>query len=82
MSEFSVEVSDRICKHMNDDHANAVVLYAQNFGGLSNATAAEMVSIDSQGMNLMAQLTSTPYLKVWDSKDHSLGFLFPRVGLQ
>ena len=56
MSEFSAEVSDRICKHMNDDHANAVVLYAQNFGGLSNATAAEMVSIDSQGMNLMAQV--------------------------
>ena len=56
MSEFSVEVSDRICKHMNDDHANAVVLYAQNFGNLSNATAAEMVSIDSQGMNLMAQV--------------------------
>ena len=56
MSEFSVEVSDRICKHMNDDHANAVVLYAQNFGDLLNATAAEMVSIDSQGMNLMAQV--------------------------
>ena len=57
MFEFSAEVSDRICKHMNDDHANAVVLYAQNFGGVcSNATAAEMVSIDSQGMNLMAQV--------------------------
>ena len=56
MSEFSTEVSDRICKHMNDDHASAVVLYAQNLGGLSNATAAEMVSIDSQGMELMAQV--------------------------
>ena len=56
MSEFSTEVSDRICKHMNDDHANAVVLYAQNYGNLSNATAAEMVSIDSQGMNVMARV--------------------------
>lgn len=56
MSAFSAEVSDRICQHMNDDHANAVVLYAQNFGGLSNATAAKMVSIDSQGMELMAQV--------------------------
>jgi putative heme iron utilization protein len=30
MSEqFSPEVSDRICKHMNEDHANAVAIYAQ-----------------------------------------------------
>ncbi len=57
MSEqFSAEISSRICKHMNEDHANAVVLYAQNFGGLVNATAAEMLAIDAQGMDLKAQV--------------------------
>lgn len=57
MSEqLSAEVSDRICTHMNEDHADAVVLYAQTFGGLTNAKAAEMVSIDTQGMQLTAQV--------------------------
>ena len=54
--QFSAEVSTRICKHMNEDHANAVVLYAQAFGGITDATKAEMLSIDSQGMNLTAQV--------------------------
>ncbi|CEJ47975.1 DUF2470 domain-containing protein [Umezakia ovalisporum] len=52
--EFSPEVSSRICQHMNEDHANAVVLYAQAFAGVTDATRAEMLSIDSQGMNLTA----------------------------
>ena len=57
MSEqFSAEVSNRICEHMNSDHADAVVLYAQTFGGLAGDQAAEMVSIDFQGMNLTAQV--------------------------
>ena len=32
--EFSTQVSDRICKHMNEDHADAVVLYAKAYGNL------------------------------------------------
>lgn len=55
MSEaFSPAISNRICQHMNDDHRDALVLYAQAFGGLPNATAAELVSIDAEGMNLTA----------------------------
>lgn len=57
MSEqFSPEVSDRICKHMNEDHADAVALYAQIFGNSPETEAAKMVSIDAQGMNLMTQV--------------------------
>jgi putative heme iron utilization protein len=57
MSEqFSAQVSDRICKHMNEDHASAVALYAQTFGNSPDTEAAEMVSIDAQGMNLMTQV--------------------------
>ncbi|ESA33544.1 heme iron utilization protein [Leptolyngbya sp. Heron Island J] len=47
-------VSDRICKHMNDDHADAVLLYAQAFGNAINATAATMKAIDTTGMDLDA----------------------------
>ncbi len=54
--EFSAEISSRICKHMNEDHADAVVLYAQAFGGVTNATASQIRSIDSQGMDLTAQV--------------------------
>lgn len=53
---FSPEISDRICKHMNDDHADAVLLYARVFGHSPEASAAEMVSIDAQGMNLLTQV--------------------------
>lgn len=57
MSEqFSTEISSRICNHMNEDHAEAIVLYAQAFGGLADATAAQMLAIDAQGMDLKAQV--------------------------
>ncbi|MEH2271190.1 MAG: DUF2470 domain-containing protein [Nostoc sp.] len=54
--DFSTEISSRICKHMNDDHADAVVIYAKAFGGVTDASAAEMLSIDAQGMDLTAQV--------------------------
>lgn len=50
-------VSDRICKHMNDDHADAVLLYAQKFGDATAATAATMKAIDTTGMDLDATVS-------------------------
>lgn len=52
---FTPEVSARICKHMNEDHADAVLLYAKVFANTAEATAAEMMQIDAQGMDLMVQ---------------------------
>lgn len=53
MSEsFTSEISDRICKHMNEDHADAVLLYAKAFANTKNATSAAMLRIDAQGMDL------------------------------
>lgn len=49
-------ISDRICKHMNEDHAEAIVLYAKAFGNTPNAESAKMMAIDPQGMDLMAQV--------------------------
>jgi putative heme iron utilization protein len=50
------EVSDRICKHMNDDHLDAVLLYAKVYGQVAGATGAKMQSIDPTGMTLTAQV--------------------------
>ncbi|MBE9214648.1 DUF2470 domain-containing protein [Plectonema cf. radiosum LEGE 06105] len=54
--EFSAQISDRICKHMNEDHAEAVALYAKAYGDLEDVAAAQMLSIDAEGMNLQAEV--------------------------
>ena len=61
MSEKKAEVidnkvSDRICKHMNKDHAAAVLTYAQRYGKQTAATAATLTAIDNQGMDLTAEV--------------------------
>jgi putative heme iron utilization protein len=61
-------VSDRICAHMNDDHADAVLLYAKVYGNLTNATAATLKTIDPEGMDLTAQVETgeTPFRITFD----------------
>ncbi|BAU40669.1 DUF2470 domain-containing protein [Leptolyngbya sp. O-77] len=65
---LSPAISDRICKHMNEDHADAVLLYAKVYGGAEAATAAKMVSIDPEGMMLEAEQagTATPVRVTFD----------------
>ena len=48
-------ISDRICKHMNEDHAEAIVLYAKCFGNINSATAAQLKRIDAEGMDLQVE---------------------------
>lgn len=62
------EISTRICTHMNDDHADAIALYAKVYGNTPEATAAQMESIDPEGMNLIAQVngTATPIRVTFD----------------
>jgi putative heme iron utilization protein len=56
MSEpITPAISDRICKHMNEDHRDALVIYAKIFGRVEEVQNAQMISIDSQGMNLSVQ---------------------------
>lgn len=50
-------VSDRICAHMNDDHADAVLLYAKVYGGVEDALAAQMLKVNPASMNLLVQTT-------------------------
>ncbi|MFM7642393.1 MAG: DUF2470 domain-containing protein [Cyanobium sp.] len=49
---LSAAVSDRICRHMNDDHASAVLAYAQHYAGLSGAKSARMVAVAPEAMTL------------------------------
>ncbi|MGB8697892.1 MAG: DUF2470 domain-containing protein [Thermosynechococcaceae cyanobacterium] len=53
------EVSQRICKHMNEDHAEAVLLYAQVYGQVQGATAASLKAIDPDGMDLDVVVTES-----------------------
>ncbi|ASC71142.1 hypothetical protein XM38_020920 [Halomicronema hongdechloris C2206] len=72
MSEpITTAVSDRICKHMNEDHADALVLYAQVYGKTPGVTAAAMESIDPAGMNLMATVNDQA-VPVRVTFDHTL----------
>ena len=45
-------VSDRICKHMNDDHAEAVLAYARHYGGIPEASQARMLAVAPDAMTL------------------------------
>ena len=57
MSEpITPAISDRICKHMNEDHQDAIALYAKAFGDAPQTETATMDSIDPQGMNISAQI--------------------------
>jgi putative heme iron utilization protein len=60
-------VSDRICKHMNDDHAEAVLAYARHYGGLSAAEQASLVAVRTEAMEL-----EVDGAKVTVPFDHSL----------
>jgi putative heme iron utilization protein len=46
------DVSARICAHMNDDHADAVVAYARHYGGVSAPVQARMLEVQSDAMLL------------------------------
>ncbi|WP_115121363.1 DUF2470 domain-containing protein [Synechococcus sp. UW105] len=45
-------VSDRICRHMNDDHKEAVLQYAQHYGGMIDAKSASMTAVHPEAMEL------------------------------
>ena len=41
-------------EHMNDDHADANLIFVQELGGLPDATEAQMVAVDRYGMTFKA----------------------------
>jgi putative heme iron utilization protein len=49
---LTAAVSERICKHMNDDHAEAVLAYARHYGGVEAPQQARMVVVRPDAMEL------------------------------
>ena len=45
-------VSERICRHMNDDHGDAVLQYPLHYGGVSAANIATMTAANADAMSL------------------------------
>ena len=50
----------RAIAHMNADHAEAVLLYAQVFGRIRDATEATMRGLDRHAMQLRAETPGGP----------------------
>jgi putative heme iron utilization protein len=49
---FSSESESYMVTHMNADHADANLMYVKIYGHLEQATAALMVRLDKEGMDL------------------------------
>lgn len=49
---LTTAVSDRICKHMNDDHSAAVLAYARHYGGVEAPQQARLLAVTPQAMTL------------------------------
>ena len=49
---FSREDVVRMVSHMNEDHADSVLAYAQHFGQCRDATAATLIDVTADAMTL------------------------------
>ncbi len=50
-----------VIEHMNADHPDALVLYAEVFGGIHNTRSAVLTDIDRHGMRMMVEDGSTTH---------------------
>jgi putative heme iron utilization protein len=50
---------DRIVAHMNDEHADDLIRYAQVYSDVTDAEAARMTSIDAEGLDLAVTVDGT-----------------------
>ena len=55
---FSREDVARMVSHMNEDHANSVLAYAQHFGQCRDATAATLIDVTANDMTLKVFVTN------------------------
>jgi heme iron utilization protein len=47
---------DRAAAHMNDDHADSLVLIARAYGSVPTATSARIVTLEDSGMDLEVEV--------------------------
>ena len=53
---FTAEQVAAMVSHMNDDHADSVLLYVDAYSDVKGASAARLVSIDAAGMDIQASV--------------------------
>jgi len=58
-SVLSADDVDRIVTHMNEDHAEDLMRYAQAYADLAEVEAVRMTSIDAEGFDLDVQGSGT-----------------------
>jgi putative heme iron utilization protein len=74
-SALSSDAAAAICKHMNEDHADAVAAYARTFGKVERVESAELISFDARAMQLGVEsgggriVTRIPFDHVLADKD-------------
>ena len=50
--------AEHAIEHMNDDHADANLIFVQELGGIPNASDAQMIAVDRYGMTFKASTAS------------------------
>lgn len=71
---LSEEDAARIIDHMNEEHAEDLLLFAQVYAGAAGATAARMIDINSEGLTLDVTLGSGDQKEIrieFDTKLHT-----------
>ncbi len=54
-SALSPDDAAAICRHMNDDHADAVAAYARCFANIAEVRSATMLGMDGEGIELSVE---------------------------
>jgi putative heme iron utilization protein len=49
---LTTAVGERICRHMNKDHSEALLSYARHYGGVASPISARMLRLEAEGMDL------------------------------
>lgn len=55
---FTDDVVDAVCRHMNEDHADDTLLICRALGQRADASAARVVGVDADGLDLVARTPS------------------------
>jgi putative heme iron utilization protein len=57
---FTSDVVAAVRRHMNDDHVEDSLLICRALGGVPDASAAEMVGMDAEGIDFEATVAGHP----------------------
>ena len=71
METLSTDAAVAICRHMNDDHADAVAGYARTYGKVGQVDSATIEAIDAYGMDV-AVMTGRERTQVHIAFEHVL----------